>query len=213
MSRPSRIGPVIILSLSTLFATAAALGHCSSPSPQPIAAHPGSLVCRLDWEGGRASAVPIARRDGFTILLTARHAVDEPHTVVARQGDHEEVVVSKVLHNTIDIALLWVRGEQFQLVEMDLTPLLFGDPVQSSGFALGRIHVLSEGFISADGRHCTASAIFGCSGGAVLRGGRLVGIVSALPGFGANGLWMPLPTIQLFVPLLDISEWMRAILK
>jgi hypothetical protein len=191
------------------------LAWCYAPESEPF--HPAELVCFLDTPTGNGSAVPIAvTPEGFTVLLTARHVVEDlilpsDLTVSLRRG--LPVPATRVEPcPDLDLALIWVQ-KVWPIVPFDLQELHFGDRVQGSGYFFNGPLMVSDGVLS-ERDIASVEAFPGCSGGAVLREGRLVGIIHSSGRVGVKGGMgsVPVGGIAIFVSISDALPWIRATL-
>lgn len=147
-----------------------------------------ALVLEGKCSGARmnGSAVVIKHGDGYTIAVTAAHCYKKgaKYTVKDYRGKTYNAIFYKV-SKTDDIGLLWIKGRVGAVAEPGVQPpwgdrvyvignKLGGGPFPTDGLYAGRV---TRGFA-----RCSAPTHPGNSGGGVYHRGKLIGIVSRIPG-------------------------------
>lgn len=187
------------------------------PSPMilPLSWHPAQATVKVILgEGGMGSGIPVdVTPEGFTIVLTAKHVVEgaAQATMSVQAGEVTLPVTRVEQHATLDIAAIWVQM-QLPVVRVDGAPIAFGERLQGAGFLFGDQLQLAEGLVSIPG-HFSIDILPGCSGGPVLREGRVVGIlvqcIVANSPFGG----MPVGAQAIFVQISEARDWLSGILR
>jgi len=166
-------------------------------------------VIRVETEIGAGSGVVIACEPHFlwgyrVMVLTAGHVVDgsEGVDLVAR-------------HPILDVAIVEIHSNiEVPVVELRQDELLLGEDLWKIGYGHGEFWI-SRGCASARDR-ATTPVHPGDSGGAVVvKQGRLVGIVSMM-GMQISlrsQVEVPANSLCMFVPILDLQEWLSLYLR
>lgn len=180
--------------------------------PKPVPArHPAQLVVRLVIPNvGVGSGVPVKVQGNRTAILTCKHVTAEGNALVARLGEAEWPVVQVQEHPSLDLAVVWIEG-QLPVLEISLTSDQIGDRLQAVGWLFGdQLHVC-EGLVCGKGK-LSVDMMPGCSGGPVLRGQEVVGIVEATVSISSPFGNIPIGAAADFVPLSEAEPWIRAML-
>lgn len=222
-SAPSR-SRVFLLGLLISLVAVGLLLPTSAPTPAPIVlsvsqiAHDdrpvtvGERIVLLDLPDGWGSGTPVQSHPmGITVILTAKHVAEHmtfDGTTRAIQGERTATAVRAELHPDLDVALVWFAGDEFELVEIDTAPLAVGSRAHAVGWMFGQVRTIGEGLIS-NRDSLSVDIMPGCSGGAVLRHNRVVGVLAANIVVGG----LPVGAVAIFVPISEIAGWLSGILN
>lgn len=201
---------LVLMLLSLLWLTTP-----SDIGPPPSYLHPAQATVKVILgEGGMGSGIPVVvTPQGFTIVLTAKHVVEgaAQETMSVKAGEVTKSVSRVELHPTLDIAAVWVQI-QLPVVPVDVSPTAFGERLQGVGFLFGDQLQLAEGLVSAPGK-LSIDILPGCSGGPVLRGDRVVGILTMCVVVGSPLGGIPVGAQATFVEISTAGAWLSGILR
>jgi hypothetical protein len=198
----------------TLIASVAIFGFSlwlvQQPGPfPPPAGQPAELTLLLKEGQGSGSGIGVkVTPAGFTIVLTAKHVAEHLNvdTSTVLSGEVELPIVRIEMCPDADLAAVWVQ-RQLPVVPVDYSRVQFGDRVQAAGWVYGSFLHLDEGLVARNG-NVSIDSYPGCSGGPVLRNGKLVGlIVSSMRQAG-----IPVGGPSDFEEISRSAAWLRGIL-
>lgn len=183
--------------------------------PLPVEQHPAQATVKIVLaDGGTGSGIPVRiTPEGFTIVLTAKHVVENvlPEVVSVIAGETSTPVSRIERHPVLDLAALWVQV-QLPAIGIDYDPIAFGERLQGAGFLFGDSLTLAEGLVSIPG-HVSIDILPGCSGGPVIRNGRLVGVLVQCIVAGSPFGRIPIGAQAIFVEISAAREWLSDILR
>lgn len=190
------------------------------PAQQPtvhgpsLPGHSGQLACRLVFRNdGSGSGVPVAvTPQGFTVVLTAKHVIDAgpQDELCVRLGDISATVVRIERHPELDLAAVWIQT-RLPVIQFDMNAIQFGERIQAAGWIFGEYLTLVEGLVSNPGQF-SADVLPGCSGGPVIRNGRLIGILVACLAIHSPFGRIPIGAQADFVEISVAQPWLESIL-
>jgi S1-C subfamily serine protease len=149
-------------------------------------------------------------------VLTAKHVAVIPDLRLVI--NNVSLKVESIYHDTLDVAILrCVSASPVAPVRCQFSDPRPLDVVYTVGYPLGISQVVTIGIINQSvtniaegGWLCSSPAMPGNSGGGVFNNkGELLGITIAIVMISSNNTEIPVPHLQIFIPISKFSSWLK----